>query len=573
MVYSSGQRRLLTNDSIGLGLLCLLSIFGYFYLLGASPVWRADEALYADAVREMLFSGHYLEIFFNAEPRYNKPPLTYWLMAASALIFGISEWAFRLPIVLTGIGSVWVTYRLGKILANQKTGIIAAIVMAFSFQFVIHTRVSIPTVPLTYFFTLTVLWFVEAYQLQNRTRLLGAYVALGLTVLTKGFPYLIIIPFIAGWYVFMLKDYKWKEWVKTLRWAIPWYGPLISMIIGMSWIAYMWITAGDAFYQVFMDETIRRAFVSDKPLFRPKDLYFYLDAISWGFAPYSLLFFFAFSYILFKGFRPIRGVPVLQLSTAWFLVMYVVFTISRGKIPTYIIQAHPALALLTSYFMVQGFSSSQWLSRSWQGLFALTSVVLHMGLGVMLVAFSLSWPFYLLSLLPVVIYGANYWLKSYYLSLLFLPYQTLVIAFLIFLGGVLPQMDAEVRQYPVLAQVIKEHSGSDPEAIVMEDRLFHNLPYYVARKVHGPLETECVLDFRTDETIFVIAPRERLAGYQNPEIIWSGYFYSRYGEARVLEFMIDFLKLRQGQPSRIKEYVLFKRSPIQSHQVVKEATF
>ena len=559
MVYSSGQRRLLTNESIGLGILCILSLLGYFFLLGASPVWRADEALYADAVRAMLERGNYLEIFFNDEPRYNKPPLTYWMMAISALIFGVNEWALRLPIVLTGIASVWVTYRLGKTLANQKVGIVAAIVMAYSFQFVIHTRVSIPTVPLTYFFTLTILWFIEAYHNRNRAQLIGAYVALGLTVLTKGFPYLIIIPIIAGWYVLMLQEYKWKSWLKELRWAIPWYGPILTVIIGMSWIAYMWMTAGDEFYQVYMDETIRRAFHSDKPLFRFKDFYYYLDAISWGFAPYSLLWFFAFVYLLLKGFKPMRGVPILQLAVAWFVAMYVVFTISRGKIPTYIIQAHPALALLTSYFMVHGFSASRWLSRSWQGLFVLTSVVLYSGLGLMLFAFSLSWPFYLLSLLPIAIYGANYWLKSYYLSLHFLPYNTLVVAFLVFLSGVLPQMDAEVRQYPVLAKVINEHASNEPEAIVMEDRLFHNLPFYVERKVHGPLETECVLDFRTDETIFVIAPREQLTGYHKPTVIWSGYFYSRYGEARVLEFMIDFLKLRQGQPSRIKEYVLFKR--------------
>ena len=70
-------------------LLIGLTILSYFLNLGLNNIWTPNESFYAESVREMLASGNYLDIYYNYEPRYNKPPLLYWLMAISAKLFGL----------------------------------------------------------------------------------------------------------------------------------------------------------------------------------------------------------------------------------------------------------------------------------------------------------------------------------------------------------------------------------------------------------------------------------------------------------------------------------------------------
>ena len=74
----------------------------YFIHLGTSSLWDANEAFYAETPREMLESGDYLAPRFNHQLRPQKPPLTYWLVLASYNLFGVSEFAVRLPGALAG---------------------------------------------------------------------------------------------------------------------------------------------------------------------------------------------------------------------------------------------------------------------------------------------------------------------------------------------------------------------------------------------------------------------------------------------------------------------------------------
>ncbi len=139
------------TDRLVIAALLLLSLGLYFYGLGNNAVWTQNEGYYTDAVRTMLETGDWMDIRYNGEPRYQKPPLVYWLMALSAALFGLKEWALRLPIVLGSLGAVWLTYVLTALLSHRKTGLLAAFVMFFSFQFAINARYATPDAPLTFF--------------------------------------------------------------------------------------------------------------------------------------------------------------------------------------------------------------------------------------------------------------------------------------------------------------------------------------------------------------------------------------------------------------------------------------
>ena len=75
-----------------------LAVAPYFVGLGASSLWDSNEAFYAETPREMIESGDLINPSFNYQPRFNKPPLSYWVVAASYKLFGVSEAVERLSV-------------------------------------------------------------------------------------------------------------------------------------------------------------------------------------------------------------------------------------------------------------------------------------------------------------------------------------------------------------------------------------------------------------------------------------------------------------------------------------------
>src|SRR5918999_328313 len=87
----------------------------YFLNLGVSSIWDANEAFYAQTPREMMDAGDYVTPSFNFQLRMNKPVLSYWHVAASYHLFGISEWSERLPIAIGGLVIIATAYALGRL--------------------------------------------------------------------------------------------------------------------------------------------------------------------------------------------------------------------------------------------------------------------------------------------------------------------------------------------------------------------------------------------------------------------------------------------------------------------------
>jgi 4-amino-4-deoxy-L-arabinose transferase-like glycosyltransferase len=131
----------------------------YCINLGTSSIWDANEAFYAETPREMLESGDYLAPRFNFEPRAQKPPLTYWAILASYKLFGISEFAVRLPIALAAIGVLLFSYGIARMLFNPRAALIAAAVTATVARIFILAR-RLPIDILLMFFLMGTLFFL-----------------------------------------------------------------------------------------------------------------------------------------------------------------------------------------------------------------------------------------------------------------------------------------------------------------------------------------------------------------------------------------------------------------------------
>ena len=94
------------------GLLALLCGFVYLTGLGSVHLWDDDETYFAQTAREMFERGDWVVPTFNQELFSHKPPVMFWLMIASYSLFGVHEFAARLPAAIFGLANVWLVWRL-----------------------------------------------------------------------------------------------------------------------------------------------------------------------------------------------------------------------------------------------------------------------------------------------------------------------------------------------------------------------------------------------------------------------------------------------------------------------------
>ena len=94
--------------------LFLVALGALFFLpfLGSTHLFDWDEINFAESAREMMITGDYFRVHINFEPFWEKPPFFFWLQVVSMKIFGINEFAARLPNALCGIISLLVFYRI-----------------------------------------------------------------------------------------------------------------------------------------------------------------------------------------------------------------------------------------------------------------------------------------------------------------------------------------------------------------------------------------------------------------------------------------------------------------------------
>jgi 4-amino-4-deoxy-L-arabinose transferase-like glycosyltransferase len=179
--------------------------------------------------------------------------------------------------ILMTLGAVWLTYLLGKKFFGEKGGIYSMTMMAVSLQLMAVKQYASPEIPLTFFFTLTLFFFIRAYTEHKWRFYLYAYIALGLTVLTKGYPYIVVIGGIIGLFILIDCRFRVKEILIQLKKMKLYIGLPIVISIGLSWVIYMYMVFGNEFWEVFQRETFDRAFTRNEKSMRP---FFYIEVFS-----------------------------------------------------------------------------------------------------------------------------------------------------------------------------------------------------------------------------------------------------------------------------------------------------
>ncbi|MDE2483905.1 MAG: glycosyltransferase family 39 protein, partial [candidate division NC10 bacterium] len=128
----------LEKEWLVLGALLVWVLFVFYSHLGI-PL-RGDEGMYAAIARRMVRTGDWLQLVYEGRPYVNKPPLHFWLMALSLVLWGPTEFAIRFPSATFGIGLVFLVYFSGKLLFDRRLGVIAALITTTTLAAVWHAH-------------------------------------------------------------------------------------------------------------------------------------------------------------------------------------------------------------------------------------------------------------------------------------------------------------------------------------------------------------------------------------------------------------------------------------------------
>ena len=159
--------------------------------LGVQSLANWDEAIYGVLTRELLADPG-LTLRYGDRLWFEKPPFAFWLMAASSSLFGLTEFALRLPSAFCGIAAVVLQYLAGRRLGSRTAGVLAAVLLLGVPQFVAYSRMAMTDVPLA---TLGMLSVVLLLYANGRSSLMmAAGAAFGIAILTKSVAAFLFLP-------------------------------------------------------------------------------------------------------------------------------------------------------------------------------------------------------------------------------------------------------------------------------------------------------------------------------------------------------------------------------------------
>jgi len=325
------------------------AIFALFYQLGGAALFEPDEGRNAEKAREILLLGDWVTPHENFHPVLDKPIFFYWLIALSYKLFGVSEWAARLPSALAALGCVALVYFFARAHWGKAQALWSGLILLTCVEFFLLARVVIFDMALTFFLTLALCAFYQASHCDgvNRRRMLCLlmYGALGIATLIKG----LIGVVIPGLVIFCYLSLT-QQWSMLRRLNLA-AGALIFLVIVLPWYLEVGSRHEGYLRYYFWDEHFGR-FASDE-FERTRPWYYFILVGLVGFLPWTLLWPFAI-----YGIRPRACDDKTLFLLLWAGLPWLFFSASKSKLPHYILPIFPALAMLTASWLVSLFHQS-----------------------------------------------------------------------------------------------------------------------------------------------------------------------------------------------------------------------
>jgi 4-amino-4-deoxy-L-arabinose transferase-like glycosyltransferase len=388
-------------------LMALVSLV--FFLPGffTIPPIDRDEARFAQATKQMVETGDFVDIRFQDDVRYKKPVGIYWLQSAAvetARTLGLPRaqlriWLYRVPSLIGAVGAVLLTYWTALAFVTRRGAVLAGLMMASSVLLGGEARLAKTDAMLLLTVVAAMGAMARVYLSWQRgedpVRPPWSWPAIFWTALAGGIllkgP--LILMFVGLTIVSLAILDRSAAWLWHLRpvWGLTW-----MLVLVLPWFVAIFWRAGDAFFTDSIGGDMLSKFAAQESHGAPPGFYLLLFWITfWPGAPLAGM--------AAPAVWRARREPGAQYLLAWLIPSWIVFEIVLTKLPHYVLPLYPAIAILTVGALERHILSRSWLMRGtawWFVIPVLASVIAVVG-AVTLTRqpVFLAWPFVAVALI------------------------------------------------------------------------------------------------------------------------------------------------------------------------------
>ena len=357
--------------------LLIVGLIAFLWHLGNTGLVDETEPLFAEAARQMTVTGNWITPYFNEETRFDKPALIYWLMAIGYQLIGVNEWAVRLPSAISAISLMILGFytlrRFGclkqdceqpqKFQQSWLVAVIGASLMALNLQTILWARTGVSDMLLSGCIGNALFCFFIGYSTSVNSKqsnlpnlwYLGFYILIALAVLTKG-PVGIVLPGLII-FCFLLYVGQLKAVAREINLFL---GSVIFIVISLPWYILVFLENGQIYLDSFFGKHNFQRF-TDVVNGHDAPWYFYILIVLGLFAPWSVYLPLAIHRLAWWRrswwLRQPRHNHLGIFAFFWFVCIFLFFSISVTKLPSYVLPLIPAGSILVSilwseYFVV-----------------------------------------------------------------------------------------------------------------------------------------------------------------------------------------------------------------------------
>ena len=504
-------------------LIILVYLAGMFVTL-----FENDSAQFAVMAMRMVQENDFLSLFKGPEAYLDKPHMHYWLAALSFKLFGIHDWAYRLPGILASLLAAYSTYGLGRLLYNKEVGKIAALIF-MSAQTIVLSNIDVRTDAVLTGFTILAIWQLASYIENQRlgNLLLGAFAA-GVAFSTKGQIALVVI----GLPIVCHLTYT-RKWNVLLHWKVVL--ALFTFAVTISPMLYAYYQQFDLHPERLIRGRTNRSgilFVLWEQSFErlsgegvgknSSDYFFFFHTFLWVFLPWTIIGIAAYWARLRSGIKVrFRKDTEREVLTAGGIgLIFLLISFAQFKLPHYLNIIIPLFAVLSAAYVyrLQQNSKEKTLKRLLGGQFFIAGLVFVVTLLICFYVFALqAWYWYI----PLVV---GYGVFGYFIFKKELGYHRLITISI--LASVLLNAVLNLHFYP---QLLHYQGGSAMAAIVQEQKIPVDRIYKLSERHtwaldfynQYPVKISSLDAIRSLEDVWIYAAEDELEGLQMEGIQWD----------------------------------------------------
>ena len=331
-------------------LLALTATLIWFAGLDARRLQHPDEGRYAEIAREMAVSGDFVTPRLNDLKYFEKPPLQYWAGALTFKVFGVSEWTARLPAALAGLLAVLVVGWTGARLAGPTTGAYAALALTGCVWHAGLAHFLTLDAMLAFWLTLALCAFLLAQRdgltpSSQRQWMWVAYAAAAGATLSKGLVALVIPGATLVLYSLLTRDLgPWRR-LYVLS------GTVIYLALTAPWFVLVARANPEFLRFFFIHEHVER-FLGESHN-RAGEWWYFVPWLVLGIMPWLLVWLVTLPRSWRDAEKAANGFSWARFCAVWAAFIFMFFSLSGSKLPSYILPLFPALALIVGFEMTR----------------------------------------------------------------------------------------------------------------------------------------------------------------------------------------------------------------------------